>query len=383
MSKKKILALDFTYFFSYSIFLFIILYSNVQSFIGYFKYLNLFACALLVLAFFIQNYKYTLKNILSIIFVILVSVITFYFGLNSNRTDYYIIELFLLLIVSKNINIDKIISFDFWFKIINIFIIIFLAKAGIINNGQFFRNGVYRQALGFTHPNVLGIVLSSCAIDCMYICSKKKMSKLLPSLLTMVFLYIIQFVANSRSSFYLLVFVFIIFLLDKTRIIQLPNRFKNCFKFSFVICTILSFLFVYLFSIKSDLGILIDKFLSGRLFYGDLYLKHTDVNFFGNVLYFTGNEALINYGRYTMILDNSYIYLVLRFGIFNFLLFLILFYNFFKRNIIKKNYFLVWIMLAFIFYGIFERFTFIVFYNPFLLFFKEFIYDKNQLENSN
>lgn len=382
MKKHKFRFVDITFFLSYSIFLFIILYNNVSFFQPSFKYLNLIGCVLLLITFLLQNQKYKIKNILKILFVVSIALITFYSGLNSNRTDFYIIELFLLIIVSKNLEFKNMIKFDFTFKFFNIIIIIFLAKFDIIENLIFYRNGIMREALGFTHPNILGAILTSTAIDLMYIYYIEQKKGIFPIAFTLISLFIIYFIANSRASFCLLIFVFIHYMLKNKKIIMYIKYFKPIITTMFIICSLLSLYLTHLYAINNEFGIIADKILSGRLYFNNIYLKHHSLNLFGNILYFTGNEALMYYGRYNMILDNSYVYLLLRFGIVITIIFALLFYFLIKKSYESKNYFLIYIILGFLIYGMFERHTFIVFYNPFLLYFVDFIYEKKTMIGS-
>ena len=78
-----------------------------------------------------------------------------------------------------------------------------------------------------------------------------------------------------------------------------------------------------------------------------------------------------------MILDNSYVYTLLRFGVISIIFLSILFFLECKKLYSKKRYFLILILVSFLIYGLFERHSLIVFYNPFLLLFGNIIHKEN------
>ena len=377
---KKINATNAIFFLSYSCFLFIIMYNNVSFLQNVFKYINLLGCLLLVLILIVQNDSYSFKTFFKNISVISISLIVFFAGVKSNRTDYYFVELFLLLFFSKKILLENIIKFDFIFKIVNILIIVFLAKVGIIENLVFLRDGITREALGFTHPNVFAALLVTCNIDMLYLSTKNNNYKKITIIFSVLSLIIISVVANSRSSFLLLIFMLFVYIFEDKKIVKSIKYIKHIVIFLFPICCITSLYLTHLFSINNDFGIIVNKILSERLYFNSIYLKNHNLNLFGNALYFTGFDALHHYGHYNMILDNSYIYILLRFGMISIILFSILFYFLLKKLYKEKKYFLIYVFVAFFLYGMFERHSFVVFYNPFLMCIKYIIYKKEGVE---
>ncbi len=364
---------------SYSIFLLLIMYSNVEAIQSCSKYLQLIAYIFLLLIFIINSKKsVNIKSLLKSVIMILICIITFMQGLQSNRNDYYFIDLILLMIAEKNIKFDDIIKFDFYYKFINIIFIVLLAKIGFIDNLTFYRDGIVRYSYGFSHPNVLSALLTICTIDLIYLSTKNKKYNIPAIILTIISLYIVTFVTQSRSSFLMLILVVIFyFLVRKKTGEKIVSFFKYLIYILFPLNCILSLYITYLYYINNHIGVELDRLLSGRLFYNSIYLTYHNINLFGNSLYFTGISAKNYYGRYTMILDNSYVYTLLRFGVISIIFLSILFFLECKKLYSKKKYFLILILVSFLIYGLFERHSLIVFYNPFLLLFGNIIHKEN------
>lgn len=116
-------------------------------------YIIVFAIGTLGVILKSLNEKFTKKELLNIIFLILLGGLDFIFGKETT-----LLFTTIALISLKNTNIKKIIKVMFIARLISFVLMIFLPVLNVIpmNSMEFFRNGIFikRTAFGFMHPNL-------------------------------------------------------------------------------------------------------------------------------------------------------------------------------------------------------------------------------------
>lgn len=272
---------------------------------------------LLVIAFDIHSAR-TIRNMLVPIVVLGLGIISYY---ESKSVFLYSLTWFMA--ASRGIDRRKAVETIFWAQCIVALLTIGLSSVGIIENTVVLRPRVYtnRYCMGYNHPNVVGIsLLQICAMRFFLNSYHKRCFSMLfrEYILYGVSFFICYFWADSRTSAAL-----IILLAAITTLMQLAvNRgltgwlARKLIKWSSLVFPV-----VLSFSLVTSLGILKISFsdytLQERVRLGKAYLSEYGISLFGQ-------EVSMGYqdGSSLYTLDNSYVYLLLGFGIVFFVLFM-------------------------------------------------------------
>lgn len=371
---KKNLSYELFFCVAYLMLMASVMLSSISCLNNFLSIIQIIGVLMLTLIFVFQNEVLKKNTFLRILAVVVISFLSYYFSKNSTLTDSSIIMLVLMVLASKNIDFDKIVKFDFWIKSILVVIVVLLYFLGFSDDiGMIYRNNSIRYSLGFGHPNILGITIASIVIEYVYLKQKNLKKRYLFPLL--IGLMVVSLVTDSRGSLFLIILVFLLILLKKILFSIIYNKnIKIIVKNSFLIFTLISFFMTFLYSKNLKLGIILNDIFSNRLYYANTFLNYYDFTPFGQTLIFTGASAVELYGSYTQILDNCFIYILLRFGFSTFFMLCYLFNNAFKIAYDRKNTMLIWILLFFIIYGLMEKYPTVIFYNVFLLYFSNVIY---------
>lgn len=151
---------------------------------------------------------------------------------------------------------------------------------------------VYRRSLGFTHPNQAMIRYLTIIMSIILI-SKRKLSFVALMLLSYFLYYIVQ----SRTTFYILLFVLTIFVIFPKKLLT-----KDFSGYILLVLPVF-FLVISFFLVKmGEVNYSIDQFFSGRPRILSSYIANYGFSVFGNT-------SLEN-----QIIDNSYIYILLAKG---------------------------------------------------------------------
>lgn len=118
----------------------------------------------------------------------------------------------------------------------------------------------------------------------------------------------------------------------------------------------------------------IDRLLSKRIYYTEQYLQKYDINLFGQKIetVSTVQSRLLNISP--QILDNSYIVLLLKFGIILLFCSCLLLSLRLKLSYRERDKLLIIILIIFMIVGLFENWLIKINYNPFILSFSSLIY---------
>ena len=168
--------------------------------------------------------------------------------------------------------------------------------------------------------------------------------------------------------------VFFIFW-NKEKIVK--NKFRLISLLPIFIFAISLYL-TYLYNINDLLGIKLNRILSNRLYYYNLFMNKYPITLFGtkiDIIYSSNNNIKF------MVLDNSYLFILLRYGIIVFTIFM---YSLVKVvNLIMNkfnNKILVMIMFIYIVISFSETYLFKIHFNPFILYFSSLLFNKTKEE---
>lgn len=215
-------------------------------------------------------------------------------------------------------------------------LVIAFALAGAIENYELVRHGVTRYAMGFVHPNFLGLYLLLIGISLAVLRFEKSSA---PTILFLLFaLFLNLFWADSRASAVvsvLLIALLLVFRLVKTA--RMRRVLSVCFLFLALAIVASSLVLMVVYSPSNSILSAINSMLSGRLYLPHAYYEMGGLTLFGqnfdvyNPIYWENGKPSY------FVVDNAYCHLLLRYGIVLTLLFLMAFFALYIK-LIKDNH---------------------------------------------
>lgn len=346
---------------SYAFLIFSEMFINIKYFSSMSDMLTLIGILGLCLFILLKNQSYSFKFIILFLFLLGCSIFS-YLKLN----DFTVLKLLLLLVSLKNIPFEDFVKKEFKIRSFMFLMVFILSLVGFsIGNYFFVRGSIKRYTLGFSHPNIAGFYLFLLAVEYIYI-NRKKM-KFQNYIFPIIMAVLIQVLTNSRTSFLALIFVILAVLYINNSNNRLFN--SKVFKFFgsnlFIILSLIIYIVVYLYNSGNELAINLNELLSNRIFYYTNFINKYQIKLFGNSFD-------------TYILDNSYLHLLLRFGLVTYIFYYLIFSKKIKDAFLKKDYTLVIIFIVMLFFGLMENSIYKSTFNIFLLSFSEIIFFKNK-----
>lgn len=372
---KKENTVNIIFYFAYALEIFYWMFSNVTMIGGYRIIAVKLAYFLLIVCFILNMTKNKKKDY---IYIGLYIIISFLSMIVSDSNSILLIILFL--IGMKQMKFKKIVKFDFYIKIIFLLIIVVLYKLNLTENYYMYRtDGVMRSSMGFAHPNIFGTYIF--LLCCEYIYIYYKRIKIIDYIVLMFSSFIVYYFSNSRTAqIGIIVLIILTFFYNKGTIQQLLKLklISGILRYLFIILTLMSYILGILYINENQSTISINSLVSNRIKMIAMFIDDYDVTLFGNNLELLGTKAALEKGEVAKVLDNSYIKIILQYGI----LVYIMMASFFVRGIKKAekegDYILIILFTLFCIYGIMENVLVLLQYNIFLLYFSQVIYNKEE-----
>ncbi len=326
---------------------------------------------ILVVIFFLLNLitkKYTIKEA-----VICMTTILFALSVSYFSKEYIILITILTITIMKDIPVNKAIAMDFSIKVMIIMSTLALNSLGIIESYKVYRiteSGMtIRNSLGFSHPNVLGIIVAITIMDYVYLRYRKLRIRSL--IILMMITVTINAFADSRTAFYstlfLLCMVFITRYIAKVR-----AAFLYLGEYFITISAVISIVFSLLYKREGVIAFF-DRLLTDRFYYGNLYYKLYGVSLFGKEINLLDN---IYKDSYYITLDNFYMRLIINFGIVTFILYLAAFFKLCRTYKSNKTISKLLMIVFFAIYSISESNGLNPCFNSSILFIAELIFTR-------
>lgn len=278
--------------------------------------------AYILLVFQLLMNRWQIKKIAKFAILIAASMLLFWLS-----KDMYWASVVLIIFAAKDIEMDKFIYFTYLILFICTLFVVLLCFLGVLPDVLTARTGIEavatRHSFGFYHSDVLPVICVYLMIY--YLWMKNKHAKTLVMIGWAVISLVLYYFCGSRNAFYATSIVIVMFLIFKY------IRIKKCF---ISIFEKISYFWVALFSAFSLTVTLllstgsiydtIDTFFSGRFRVSGYKIMVTGLHFI-NVM---SNDAYFND---KLIIDNGYMYIILRYG-----LVAIIFYLFINYLLVKK-----------------------------------------------
>lgn len=318
---------------------------------------------LILLTFSMVNRKVSTKNKFAIsIFLVIVLIIV---SRNSLDNKIPIIYAFIFVIASYKKNLKLIIRSIFITYTSLLLLSFTFSKLGIIENLEIYRpeDGKIRYSLGMTHPNTFYIYYFISISSFIYLQNKITLLKKIIILLVSYYFY---YLTDSRTGFIMIILLLISVQLTVNLNFEKYKIFKYIILNLFSILTITSYSATVLFNNSAIFGFL-DSILSHRITLMKKFYDMYGINMWGNFVKYKALENGIVSNQY-MILDNTYMYLLIDMGLIFTIMLCILYYRLFKILIsMKLNKELI-IISIYMLFAFSERLTLLQ-YNFSILFF--------------
>ena len=313
-----------------------ILASNYSTIFSIIKYIAVFFVLIKILV--CDIYKYTTKTfgILLILFIYF-AFISFYC---DNR---YFLQLFVLIIGAKNVSFEKIVKYVLISEILLLTTLIILSLTGVITNFSSTRYGLMRYALGFKYTSSISGYIWG--ISLLFVFLKNKKLKAIDFIGLISINYIFYLITASRNGFYSSIILLALTIgynfLQKYQQ-KINNIITYIAKFLPLILVIFSITISLIYNPKNEYMVKVNKTFSGRIYLQNNAIKSYPINLFGrNIEWVTNYDIKMNKKKYKSsdmnYVDNSYINILLNFGVVLTLLLLWLFYKLVEYNHRNKN----------------------------------------------
>lgn len=325
---------------------------------------------LMILIVFLQRYT---KNDLIILTLITLPIIIA--TLNSDNN--HMISMILFVIGAKYADMEKIIRMYFGVLMIAIPIVIIFCIIGILPDYTMHRGGQIRHALGFEHPNRLGMRVFQ-LITCFCYVKKNDDSRWFKYITMLFAAWFVYKIPNSQTAYIGILILFMTIVIG-----DFYDRHGISKKRIMIIMSAASAIIVNMsvaasfFNPKANhMYNRIDKLMSNRFSFGYRMFKRYGITLWGQNV-----QTLVKDSRYVGVyrqwyLDNAYLSILLRFGIVVYVIFNVLWIAAIIYYIKNDNYTMVAILFTYSIYGIMTTGFYMMSHNIYLLTLANPIYQK-------
>ncbi len=230
----------------------------------------------------------------------------------------------------------------------------------------------YRYNLGFSHPNMLGLVVV--CIVFVWLIIRYGHLKWYDYVGWCGCIAFVWLVPNSRTAALGIALLLILTLLSRVLNIFHFKIIRLICYLSFPALAIFSYIFSYFYSGDSRLYQIIDALFSQRLSYGHMFLQQHTTPVFGQKIVRINEVTARNTNQTALILDNGYLRLLLQLGLVTAFVFLALLTYIMYRSLQEKHYAVTIGLLVISIYTVSEYFLASLFCNAFLIFFMYYRY---------
>lgn len=367
---KKINSI-YLFYCAYTLFLFSMMFSSVNVISNFLEYFKYGIYAIISLAIIIQSKKYYLKEFIYMIVCISVSFVSWRV---SNNNNLFIMVLFIF--AMKQIDFNKLVRYDLKLKIFFMISVVILYVMGCTDTFYMYRDdGTIRSSMGFSHPNVFGAYVFSIYCEYIYI-YRNKNKTIINLLVTVTAFLLVNYFCDSRGSSYSILILFILVTYKKIDLFGIMNKkiVKAIFIGLVFLGTIFSYMIASNYNKNDSFKYSVNRMLSGRISSAKYFIENYDIKMFGNEIKTVSTRQAMETGKSAILLDNSYIKLLVQFGILSYLIFTINFSKAVNRAFKENDYILAIIFAVYAIRGLTDNILFYLYGNIFLLYFASNIY---------
>lgn len=220
-----------------------------------------------------------------------------------------------------------------------------------------------RYSLGYYHPNNLFAQFFALSVGLFVI--KRGHLNIKIYICLLVIDLVLGILTQSRTGMVVLSLTIILFAMINNKL--LANKiFAFISAYIYLICFFLSFLGILLFSVSNNAFIQLNSLLSGRLDFSYRAYSKYGVKLFGQIIEYSSTLEARNNNSLAVVVDNSYIFFLVSYGLIFTIVFLILITYEEKKLVNKGRLEIVLPMIGYALYSITEK-PFASFNNHFLI----------------
>ncbi|WP_156177736.1 hypothetical protein [Bacillus sp. SA1-12] len=286
----------------------------------------------------------------------------------SNNGVLDLITVFVFAFSMKRVSFDKIVKADILVKGVACALVVMLALMGVIDSQiSYSSRGILRTSLGFTHANILSLIILSLCINWMYLRFYKL--KWFEYIILCLVVYGLYFTTNSLTSIigisFLLTFNLLARLVKRLNIGYIP---LSVF-LTLIIPTVFSLsLFLAInYSTLNPTLVALNELTTGRVSSMNSFYNQYGISLFGKPIEMISTTAAQQLGVPPQVLDNGYMRLLLRFGLIITAIFLGLYIKLSFQLLKKRKFAIVSCLSAYFVVGLMESSFYRIEYNIFLL----------------
>lgn len=332
--KTKLKKHEFLFFLSY-IFLYVSLFIgdiyNVNGLDVFAR--NLRLCSYVLISISCINLKLTKKDLMRLFGIFMITL------LYSVKTgDLYWSILILLIYNAKKVDIKDIFKLSIKILVLGIIVVLACCVVGILPDVLTSRNTVElinynRHSFGFYHSNVLPLLVFY--LEAYYVCTVGNRVNNSVIVLFLIFATIINLFCHSRNALILSVLLSVFLFITKKSKKNKPKVLYRITIFSIPCMSFFSIAMMFLL-LKGGIWNTIDSIFSGRFRLAIFKMRRIGlhlINIMSNDVFVNDNITYVD-GRHlnTIVLDNGYLYITLRYGILMLLFYILVAFILAKKN---------------------------------------------------
>lgn len=312
------------------------------------------------------------ETIVSIVLLTVVSIS----GLKS--VNYMMISLCLFVIAAKDVNVKTLVKHVYHILLGITFITIFMSLTGVIEDRIFWRSGaLMRHSLGFSHPNVLGVVVFQIVYCYIILHENKLILQMIVTACGLVFDYLVP---NSQSPMLLLALLLILLPINYFSSIRNEDDhlwFGKMLILGAFLCNILTIFVTVVDFRKYPLLNMLNLFTSTRFSANLRAFREYGISFLGQVVYTSEESRRLIGLEGHLYMDSAYTTLLIRYGILVFVVFSASYLAMMYMQLKKGRNLVIILLFVFAVYGITESSMFMLKYNFLLLYLSELLYNRD------
>ncbi|WP_026524919.1 hypothetical protein [Butyrivibrio sp. MB2005] len=339
--------------------------------------LNMFMSGLILVLLMIEIvflHKYTSAQI---IFIAVISIPIMLGTINSDNR--MMMSFLLFVLAAKNADLEFVINLAFKISLVCIPLVIGLCLAGFLPDVTLYRHELLRHSFGFSHPNQLGMRIFQ-FVGCFMYTKRHISRKLVYYILPILGAWFVYRYPNSQTSYIgIILLIFLMFTCTLIEKYGIGKRFfSNGLVYGAIIANAGSIILSNMNINKYSFLVRLNNMLSHRFTLCRSIIRYYGITMWGQkVLTIVKDRRFVGV-IHRFYLDNSYVGIVLRYGVVVFAIFSCMYIFVIKYYEGTGDLRLASILFAYSIYGIMENGIFSVANNIFLISFSAYLFSQSE-----
>lgn len=294
--------------------------------------------------------------------IVYCAVLVISFGSYAGSRDVMFFELFLLAIAAKKVPNQLLVGLFFWIKSAFVVMTLFLWKINVLPALYYWNGSGYYNTFGFCHRNVMGANIAIICLAWFYLrYAKLSYADMILWLFVGIEMYSFT---HSRSSLIIILLVSVcVYLFRKTDHFWLTFvNARYMILLGFFLLILISLGCMVLYSPRSAFWTMLNKLFTTRLKSANYCYQTYGLSLFGKDIPFVSSMQAQLSQISKLILDNSYVRVVLYYGMIPAAAFFAVYYRVLKETFVSKDGATLISLLLMAIYGLSERYMLDAYY---------------------